>query len=288
YPYLFLRAARAGRLLSAMPVYLKAHPGTYALPFSGLGFDDEWQMSRLFSTVPVRLRFTDDGVATEPVLHGGLRRGLIAEHDLVEEDATIFQYRALIGARGTGAGYRNWLRETRGYSHLFSILANRFGDDAALNMLPMLTRIAFHTTRPMHTCAQVLATIVGWHLDLDDADETTFYEPILMEHIEENIGVADEQSLSIAIPESQDAAGFITAEAFDALIARTPQLSVCPLATESRRGTEDTSTITEILRAPWETFKRGSADVPDQLYPFLPPVFMVRPDTPGFRHGWSV
>lgn len=289
YPYLFLRAARAARLLSGPGTFLQHQPGTYPLPLTGMQLDPEWELSHLIGTWPVRLTFGADSIETRSVPQGSLRRGVISEHDLVEEDATIFQFRAEIGARGTGLAYRNWLHETRGYSRIFSILSRQCGDDAALNMIPMLSRIAFHTTRPMLAFSQTLARILGANLDLSDSDDIPFYESILFDLLLEKLGIADEQSLLIATPELDDPEGVITTEGFDAIIARGRQLPVWPLASESRRqGPEGSSAILEILRAPWETFERRNRELPASMLPYLPPVFMVRPEHPDFRHGWTV
>ncbi len=88
-----------------------------------------------------------------------LERGDISEAQLLEEDASIFQYRVEIGAAGTGAGYQQWLWERSRYRVVFDYLRTLFGDsDRAVALLPILVRAAYQTTLPM----TAFAYLAGW------------------------------------------------------------------------------------------------------------------------------
>lgn len=89
-------------------------------------------------------------------------RGLeFSEIQLLEEDASIFQYKVMIEAEGDGQGYRRWLRHQPRYSSIFNMLRRFFDDQGAYIALPPLVRYAYSTTRPVETFALLTARSIG-------------------------------------------------------------------------------------------------------------------------------
>jgi hypothetical protein len=280
YPLLFLRSARAARLMIAGSVYLAGNPGRHPLPLR-YGMDERWLLSNMLGTVGFTVELVENGLRLTPVPPGTVRRGVMTERDLIEEDATVFQYRAEIAGRGRGAPYRNWLRERPRYSRLFSFLAQQLGDDRALRTLPMLVRVAYRTTRPVQAFFEGLGTLMFVGEEDDDV-----LESVLLDALRESLGSIGAGVLTMAQPELDDPAGVIEDAAFEELVGSYGQLPIAPLARINLSGTdEQRGTAGAALRAPWEFFDRWKQEFDDRLIDYLPPAITVALDDPRFPAG---
>jgi len=279
--------------MSGPAVYLAAHPGHYSLPLQ-LELDERWRLSSMLGTIGFRADVAEDGVKLSPVESGVVARGTLTERDLIEEDATVFQYRAEIAGRGTGRAYRNWLRERPRYTRLFAFLARHFGDDRALRALPVLVRVAYRTTRPIESFFKSFGTLIGerrsgWDLIADqDLDDETL-EEVLFGNLREHLGSVDVSELTMGKPELDDPAGIIDDQSFETLAAHYQQLPIAPLTQINLHGSENQRGIaTEALRAPWRFFNRWSREFDHSLVDYLPPAITVALDDPNFPFGSSL
>lgn len=286
YPFLFLRAARAGRVMIGPSVFLASNPGRHTLPLS-LEMDNRWRESLMLSTVAFRAIFGERSVEFSLVEPGRIARGVLTELDMLEEDATVFQYRAGISAPGKGAAYRVWLRERPRYSRLFAILSQRLGDGDALRWLPILVRLAYHTTRPVEAFFTSLSTLLLDGPDIyGDADITDIVEQALFDNLKRSLGTLAADQLTIHRSELDDPPGVITPEVFRELAQRYTQLPVAPLTSLNHNGTDaQRGVVDEALRAPWRFFDRRQHRFDDRLIDYLPPAMVIRLDSIDFPAG---
>ncbi|MGE0470926.1 MAG: hypothetical protein AB7L09_14940 [Nitrospira sp.] len=287
YPYLFIRAARAGREFVGIPVFLRANKDIYQLPLK-MKMDERWSYSKLLSTTPVRLKIHTRHLEYEPIL-SNFRRGAITERDLIEEDATVFQYRAEISSAGNGAAYRNWLREKPSYSRLFGLLSEQFGGDVSLALIPILARVAFKTTRPLECLMQSIAILKADKsiLPTEPADEHT--EDALSIAIESRFGRLSDSVPDMMSPEFDDLRGFLPNDYFRSLTDRYSHLLVAPMAQSSiSQSRTDEPFLVNVLRKPWTFFDRKDKDLPKNLAQYLPPIMTILPVHPEYRHDWTV
>lgn len=287
YPLLLLRAARAGRVMAGPSIYMANHPGYYPLPLR-FEMDERWRLSTMLGTIGFRATVADDAVGLSPVEGSTARRGVLTERDLLEEDATVFQFRAEISGAGTGKAYRRWLRERPRYTRLFSFLATHFGDDAALRLLPILVRIAYRTTRPIEAFFRSFGTLKleGLHDDptLDDT-----LEEVLFSNLREPMGTVEARDLTMGTPELDDPEGLIEDAAFDELAARYPQLPIAPLTRINLHGSEEQrGVVNQALRDPGSFFNRWTRAFDNRLLDYLPPAITVALDDPDFPFGSSL
>ncbi|MGB6004806.1 MAG: hypothetical protein WBG36_09355 [Ornithinimicrobium sp.] len=276
YPLLYLRAARRARRISQWAFAVRDLPNGETLPLFGQ-LDERSRDSDLIEVVRVRLILEPGGIRMEPMASLRPRRGVIQELDLVEEEATIFQYRATIGSRGSGHGYRHWLAESSRYSAIFSFLSTFCTDDQALALLPVLARISLHTLHPLQSFAGMLTDIVRDGADTytkDYADQEweiwaeDFFKSRLMERVDEAISPR-ELFLADALDDKQ---GYITDESFDELIEFTPHL---PMGALARWNRGEDGLLDNVLRAPWSHIDRDGAFDP-RLERFRPPLSVYR------------
>lgn len=288
YPALYLRAARSARIMAGPGVFLSANPDRYPLPLQ-FQMDEEWHLSSMLSTIPFRAVVGDQSVRTE-VAESSIGRGILTERDLIEEDATIFQYRAEISGRGIGRAYRNWLRERPRYSRLFNFLAIHFGDDSALRLLPIMVRVAFRTTRPLESFLMTFGTIMHEGVDLFEGDWTDeALEDLFFSELKARIGIAEADDLSMQRPESDDVQGVIEEDTFMALLERYQQLPIFPLGNlDAKGGSGKRGLAREVLRHPERFFDRHDPEPHEDLLAYWPPTMTISLDHPGFPRGSTV
>lgn len=277
YPLLHLRAARQQRLIGQWLSALAHEPVPRPLPIESQVVDD-WQWSRLIETVPIRLVIEDDKISMIPIAPGTIVRGALRELDLVEEDASIFQYRIEIGSRGTGAGYRRWLLERTRYCALFHFLTDFMSDDDALNLVPVLTRAAFWTVRPVEALAAMLTDLVRDGADtytrpFPDEDWDDWAEDFFRHRLLERFGAADMTATDFRVPDGLVKQGVVSSAAFDTMLDRAP---ILPASLFARWSREEDGLIGHTLRAPWQFFERGGAAWDKRLDRFAPPVMIYR------------
>jgi len=286
YPALYLRAARSARVMVGPGVFLATNPDRYPLPLR-FQMDAEWQLSAMLSTIPFRAVVGDHDVRTE-VAKSNVGRGILTERDLLEEDATIFQYRAEISGPGLGRAYRNWLRERPRYSRLFAFLALHFGsDDSALRLLPVMVRAAFSTTRPLESFLTIFGTIMHEGVDFfEDAPTDEDLEDLFLIGLGSKLGTVAADDLSMQKPESGDAHRVIEEGSFLSLIDRFPQLPISPLSNLDANGaTGEGGLAREALRHPERFFDRRDPEPREDLLAYWPPAMTISLDHPDFPYG---
>ena len=272
YPLLYLRAARQGRLLAQWAKAVAALPDGTELPIIG-ALDRRAQQSDLIEVVPVRLTPEPQGIRSEAMTSRRPRRGVLQELDLVEEDATVFQYRVEIGSRGTGHGYRRWLSERARYSSVFSFLSTFATDDQALALLPVFARIALRTLRPLESLAALLTDVVRdgadtYTRDFPDEDWDEWAEDFFTRRLLERMPTAatiEDRFFGFAIEDPQE---YIDDAAFERLLEITPHLPMGLLARWSR---DEAQLLQSVMRAPWKFIDRDN-NVDTRLERFRPPL----------------
>lgn len=108
----------------------------------------EWRETFYAPTTLYRLGGSREaGVSIDPCDPRDRRGNDLSESDLIEEDASIFQYKVEIGADGTGQGYARWLHEKHRYTMVFKFLSRLLGPENAYTALPPLVRADFARLR---------------------------------------------------------------------------------------------------------------------------------------------
>jgi hypothetical protein len=285
YPLLYLRAARQGRLMAQRAKAIADLPDGTELPIRG-ALKEQAGMSDLIEVVSVRFLFEPDGIRLAPLPSRRPRRGVLQELDLVEEDATVFQFRVEVGSRGSGHGYRRWLAERARYSALFSFLSTFATDDQALALLPVFARVALRTLRPLESLAAMLTDVVRdgadvYTTDLPDDDWDTWAEEFFTSRLLERVSPAPAVDRLFFGQTMGDEQGHVDDGAFGELVDGTPHL---PLGTLARWSREDAGLLDRVLRAPWTFIDRdGNRDA--RLERFLPPlsVYVLTGEPSGQR-----
>ncbi len=272
YPLLYLRAARQGRLLSQWAKAVSELPEGTELPIIG-ALDARARQSDLIEVVPVRMTMEPGGIRSEAMTSRRPRRGVLQELDLVEEDATVFQYRVEVGSRGTGHGYRRWLAERARYSAVFAFLSTFATDDQALALLPVFARISLRTLRPLEALAALLTDVVRDGADVytqDFPDDSwdgwaeDFFTTRLRERVDTATAVED-LFFGSAIDDPQQ---YVDDAAFEELLTATPHLPVGVLA---RWSIDEAQILHSVLQAPWKFIDRDN-DIDPRLERFRPPL----------------
>lgn len=289
YPALFLRSARAARIMAGPATYLAANPGTHPLPL-GFVMDEDWSVSGMLGTAGFRAIVRETEVEWR-IVQDRVGRGILTERDLLEEDATVFQYRAEIAARGSGRSYRNWLRESPRYSRVFVFLSRHFGDDAALRLLPILARVAFHTTRPLEGFFRSFGTLMhegaGFYADpgFDDED----LEFVLLANLRSTQGSIGAGELTMQNPELDDPEGVIEEEALADLATRYKQMPIGLLTEIDLNGNEDQRGVARAaLRKPEDLIDRLNWEEDTRPRDYLPPITTITLADPDFPRGASL
>ncbi|WP_344217642.1 hypothetical protein [Kribbella sancticallisti] len=277
YPNLYRRAAVQARPIGAYWNTLRGRPQEWQLPLN-LQLRDDYVMMSMLGTVAARLEINDRGVGLTPVPEGTLRRGVLTENDLVEEDAQVLQYRVEIGGAGSGRSYRRWLSEGQRYSRAFSILSQHMSDGQALRLLPRMVRAAFHTTRPLNAFASLLGTILHEGPDLFSDLDDAFSRTLLVDHLQGVYGDVDQEWADIRKDEPERLA-VVSPERHRALVENTPHLPVRWYA----GWNADPATggfLDKYLATPWKYTGRGGDRLDDELSRFQPPLLLVLVDHP--------
>lgn len=277
-PLLHLRAARQGRMLPHLLNSITELPEGTELPVLA-HLHEDWHWASLLEAIPARLTPTDVGIAMSAGTDLQPRRGMLRELDLVEEDATVFQYRVEVGSRGTGPGYRQWLTEKPRYSALFAFLADLFGDDDhALQLIPVICRVCFATTRPLESLGAVLTDVIRdgsdvYTQEFPDPDWDEWAESFFRDRLLDRFGPASDESVDMRATALGDTSGVITDDAHAELVTRTPHLAVSLLA---GWNSDDGDLLDDVLRHPWMFIERRGQGWDSRLERYVPPVMSYR------------
>lgn len=270
HPLLYLRAARASRLLGRKWSYISENPGRYELPLT-LSLDKHIRDSLLVERDPVRIDLALESVRVSPAEPGRIQRGTVSENDLVEEEASVVQYRVEVGGWGSGSDYRRWISRRSNYTAVFSLLARHVCDDTAYALIPMAARLGLRTTRPLEVLGLLLGLAVREGLDSTPLTEQS--EDVLEFAfgliVDREFGPGSEHSTSWLQLTIDDDRGRITEEQHRATVGRTAFLPISPIA----RWNLDDGVARAVLRKPWQYISpSGSTSV--EAKRILPPAIV--------------
>jgi hypothetical protein len=287
YPGLFLRCTREMALATSILSAIRADPAAAVAP--RLGLNDVLQEMWTAQLQPYRIDIGEDGEDhSAPAPPGGRRRPSdLTENDLLEDDACAFQYKAEIGAPGTGAGYAQWLSERRRYTMTFRLLARLLGQESAFVALPVLVRQAFSTTLPLPAFAAALAYTVreGRTLPQQLGPDTylTMVRGALSRALEHGLPEP-------GLPADADPPLYLDAEAQRAMVERNPFHPLWPLAQRLWGEDGEVDQIGDLLLHPYRGLDRRRDTVDPALERYWPPLTVVRllhPDVP-LRDGVAI
>jgi hypothetical protein len=156
HPALFLRCLREFSAVCTVCDELRRAPEMAPVPLTP---ERSWTEELAWPTVPVRISVREDGAADAKAATGRPMPNDISETDLLEDSASVFQYKAEIGGEGSVEGYRRWLAEGRKYLYAktFEFLAATLSPADAYVALAPLVMAAFGTVLPVHTFVSLLA-----------------------------------------------------------------------------------------------------------------------------------
>jgi hypothetical protein len=277
YPLLYLRAARVSLLLGLKWKYLAENPGTYPLPLRlqvGRNLTD----SRLVEKNPMRIYIDLPRVQVQPATPGRVRRGTVSENDLVEEDASIVQYRIETGGWGSGADYRRWISRRSSYTAVFSFLTRYVSDETAYALIPIAARLAFRTTRPLEALAIILGVALREGMDGESirADEK-YSEFILQLFLDQSFEPVDGRSVSLQQLTIDDSRGAITDEQHRETVGKTTHMPINPMA----RWNLGDDSATAFLREPWRYVSSSGVLLSDDAVRYFPPAVIFELENPA-------
>ncbi|AEV84988.1 hypothetical protein ACWT_3964 [Actinoplanes sp. SE50] len=255
YPMLYLRASREWRMVRTTWNYLAAHPGRYPLPI-GIQWDADIRRARQVETAPARIEIRGRSVQVVPASFDKFERGVLVDNDLLEEDASIFQYRVERGGWGSGTDYQRWVNERCSYSAVFSFLRRYLPIDTAYALIPIAARVAYRTTDPLTALAIMVGSSLhegDKHIDEENED---FWEFLMAMSVDRLLSPAADEAVGWTRHADVDAA-LITSQQMRRAVDAGSFLPINHLA---RRNVSDAS-VEKVLRRPWEHIApNGGAD----------------------------
>lgn len=197
----------------------------------------------------------------------------ISGGDLLEDGASIFQYRAEIGADGTAKSYRRWLGERYRYSSTFDLVSEALDPEDAYVALPAIVMAAYGTfsplrgflvllewaTRQRHGLPRELGA-VGYLAELESVLESAF----------DVIGQKSEHDLEPGVNLRVER---------DTVLTFADTVSLHPLAPVVKLAWKDDESISrlrETMLQPSLAFSRGSREAEEWYEPYQTPVTVFR------------
>lgn len=288
HPALYLRCLREMSLLWGVVEALRQDPHDISAQFAV----DERSGAQL--SMPIsRLRVSIDGgqpSITDADSEWPVPEDL-SEADLLEDSASVFQYKAEIGGEGTARSYRRWLREGYRYSRTFDFLSGAMSPADAYVALPALVMAAYRTNLPLHTFAWLLALTVGEEPSEPNVRPSELGMEPYWEHLElvlaQVLAAAPAMDPRRSILEEEahhriDRAGMLE------LSAGMPIHPLSPLVERAWRDEEDIARLQRAMLRPYLAFDRRERSAQRWLEPFRPPVIALRILSEGIELGDSV
>jgi len=86
----------------------------------------------------------------------------MTELDLVENFASVFEYKCRIHGHGDGSGYATWLADpaNKAYSNVFWFLADLWDEDFAYRLLPAIVQVSFYTDWVLNGFSELLTWLL--------------------------------------------------------------------------------------------------------------------------------
>lgn len=271
YPSLYLRCLRELQLCRTILLAAQAADGELTLP---LVLSDDWLDTLFAATMLLRLTLEENGSVSIAAADPADRRpNDLTETDLLEEDASIFQYKVEIGGPGTGAAYSRWLRERGRYTMTFRFLSRALGEEAAYQGLPALVRASFSTSLPLVAFAHLVGFTRQAGAELAEAGADLYYEILA--------GVVEDWGLPTDPVRPDRPLTEVDFSRFDETARRVlieEDDGMHPLAVLARHAwvERDEPTLTDFLFHPDRFYDRRTRSFAEEVLPYLPPMILVR------------
>lgn len=211
----------------------------------------------------------------------------LTESHLLEEDASVFQYKVEIGSEGTGSSYRQWLKERSRYTMVFRYLRSILGEENAYVALQPLVRTAFSTTWPMPTFANLLGWTIrnGKSFPTDLGTESYF---LFLQNSVKESATFKRDVPSVYDPATKDQLSYLGDSEFRSVIEGTEYHPLHLLAkTLHDKGTSSKES-TDLLSSPYRAFPRDQHNVSDEIMEYFPPLTFFRIIDPRVSTGESL
>jgi hypothetical protein len=271
YPGVYLAAVRALVLGERIWIELQEDPEDWPLRRP---VPTAWWSTIQMPTQPWRFWVDDQLVVQAAVAdRSDRRRNEIAETDLLEEDASIFQYKVEIGADGSGQGYRRWLSEQHRYRSCFKFLVGLLGVEEAYVALPGIVRACFRTTSPLLTFVRLVrATLVETPRTLAKRDADAYLR-WAMDVTERGLGLPRAPIEFSTLADTTDA--FVDDRAWATLI-ESGWHPLQQLARTIRAESDGDPAAPEWLLHPWQQFQRSPQRPSQEFFDtYWPPLAAV-------------
>jgi hypothetical protein len=272
YPALYFRCVRELNLVESILTTYR-HDNEPQIPIRRW-LPEEWQKTLMAPTRLYQMNINQSGdlhiLPGNPIERG---RSDLTENDLLEEDASIFQYKVEIGRQGNGFAYRKWLREQSRYTMTFNFLARLVGEENAYLALPPLVQTSFCTTTPMETFGQLVSLTVRTNTDLPSKLGIDDYLAFLQTTIRTST-----LGLSIPNPEkpiTEDPLSRLDSEAMYEFIQASANHPLQPLAQDLWLNQSEKQ-FQEYMLHPYRAFNRYTGEVSEELMKFWPPMMVLR------------
>jgi hypothetical protein len=274
YPALYLRCLRELHLAFQVLSWYR-HDQEPRRPIR-MWLPPDWKQTFFAPTTTYRLSGSrGGGISLDLGDPRDRRSNDLTESDLIEEDASIFQYKVEIGAEGTGEGYYRWLHEKYRYTMAFKFLSRLLGRENAYIALPPLVRTAFRTTWPMTTFASLLDLTLRQPVDLPQRLGIDEYFDFLVGSTEESPSLG-RQLPDHDSPATEDAYAYLDATLHGTLVQASDRHPLYPLARDLWVDRPDPPSLDWIFH-PYRAFDRWRRTVVDATVEgCMPPITVIR------------
>jgi hypothetical protein len=159
HPALYLRCLREYSAVCTVVDVLRKDRYSVSPPFTP---SQPWGTELIWPTIPLRISVEEGLPEVDMAEPDWLLPCDLSEADLLEDAASIFQYKAEIGTQGSAEGYRRWLEEPgrHRYGRTFNLLSKLLSPADAYVALPCLVMAGYLTSLPVHGFASALAMTV--------------------------------------------------------------------------------------------------------------------------------
>jgi hypothetical protein len=274
HPALYLRCLREYSAICTIIDILRKDSRDIQLPFTA---SEPWGTDLVWSTTPLRLSVMDGMPAVELAEKDWLMPNDLSETDLLEDAASIMQYKAEVGSQSSVNAYRRWLRE-RGrhrYSRTFDFVAKLLSPADAYVALPPLVMSAYMTAWPLHGFVSLLALTVREapappsEMGIDEC--WRFLERCSRTSIPGRKTPDPRRSLR-----DEGEQGRIEREGVLALVEDFSVHPLSPLVKRAWSEEAELERLQEAILHPYRAFDRTTRRAHDWLEPYRPPITTFR------------
>jgi len=284
YPALYVRCLREFAFCTGVIGELRNTPGAVRAP---IAVASSWLSSLEASTLPFRVSLTEDGPRMSPPDSSKPMPNDLTETDLVEDAASMFQYKVEIGGEGSAAGYRRWLEEEYRYSKTFDLLCETIGPEGAYVALPCLVMGAHMSNWPVNGFLGLLAMIAGAGPGVAAALGTDDLWTVIQK------AIADpEAPRRTPVPDqhvgTEEEHYMIDREAVLSLAGRWPQHPFTPLVQGAWGRESEIARLRDAMLHPYKAFNRHRRRAADWLNSYMAPMMTFRLLSPAMTIGDTV